>query len=896
MTTEPEHDYQSTPLPRRRRAWSIRVRGWLVALTAVPLIAATSLAASEIDSVFESRRDAASFSDGLDDLVQLSELQSRLLDERNWTIARLGVEEIGLNAPMVAAMTGVDLAASEEAAEVWVDAHLSDLGWSEIETELLALRQNPPASMDVVNMGYEELAGLAEKRFDNALEEMLVPGGQGRDGEYLMASFRVLEASSDARQSLTRQLVAFFGAQFDGYPESFSSLVSLAEQESNYLDAMDRVEQIAISDGEVHDALSVVQESPELVTFRAAVSEVIDNPQIVAESDGLDVSRIMQQLDGISAAFQSWNGAVDVHVALVEAAAIDAATKAHALEDSVAKSGMVGVGRIGVLVGAFLLFVVGLARALGRPLQRLAEGARNLRDGADVTVLKPSGPTEVREAMHALNEAAAHIHLAERQAHVLAQGDLHDKVLSEGAPGALGKSLQEAVRTLAGSLNEREEFRRRLSHEATHDGLTQLANRKATLAQLKQSLMTASRCGSTVAVLFVDLDNFKEVNDEHGHQVGDAVLWAFSKRLQGAIRGNDHVGRLGGDEFLVIAEPIDGATEAHSVARRIANAVSDPIEIGDRMITLSLSIGIAVADAASDLTASELLHDADLAVYRAKELGRSRIELCDEALLFEVQQRTIIEGSLRTAIAEDELTMHYQPIIDAKTAKLLSLEALIRWKAPYGAWIPPDLFIPIAERSDLILELDNWVVKHVVDQLVKWTNHPELGDVAVAVNISGRHLASESFVGDILGPLRDAKISPTRLVIEVTEGELLDDLDSAAHKLELLRNQSIRIAIDDFGTGYTSLGHLRSLPLDILKIDRTFIQDKSAESLVKLIIDIGRLLGAKVTSEGIETVDQAAHVTELGSDALQGYLFSKPMPAEVVEQMSVVAEPEHARL
>ena len=186
-------------------------------------------------------------------------------------------------------------------------------------------------------------------------------------------------------------------------------------------------------------------------------------------------------------------------------------------------------------------------------------------------------------------------------------------------------------------------------------------------------------------------------------------------------------------------------------------------------------------------------------------------------------------------------------------------------------------------------------MNHVVDQLVKWTNHPELGDVAVAVNISGRHLASESFVCDILGPLRDAKISPTRLVIEVTEGELLDDLDSAAHKLELLRNQSIRIAIDDFGTGYTSLGHLRSLPLDILKIDRTFIQDKSAESLVKLIIDIGHLLGAKVTSEGIETVDQAAHVTELGSDALQGYLFSKPMPAEVVEQMSVVAEPEHTR-
>ena len=545
--------------------------------------------------------------------------------------------------------------------------------------------------------------------------------------------------------------------------------------------------------------------------------------------------------------------------------------------------------RIGLLVLASILFAIGLASSIGRPLRRLEEGTRRLRDGEGWTPLKPTGPTEVREAMYAINEAAAHLELAERQAQVLAEGRLDDEVLNERAPGTLGLSLQEAVQTLARSLSDREEFRRRLAHEATHDGLTQLANRKASLAQLEQSLARTSRAHALLAVMFIDLDGFKEVNDTYGHQVGDAVLWTLGKRLYSTVRAGDHVGRLGGDEFLVTAEPVASRAEARMLAKRVADAVKEPMAIGSLSVSVTVSIGVAIADGVNGLTATELLHDADLAVYRAKELGRSRIELCDEALHRELVRRSTIEDALRHAIPAGELTMFFQPILNAETRELASLEALVRWDRPGHGITSPDVFIPIAERTDLISDVDNWVVGQVLQQLAEWTHVPGLCEVPISINVSGRHLAADGFVNDILDPVVRAGIDPSRLIVEITESALVDDLQSAAEKLQHLRSYSIKIAIDDFGTGYTSLGHLRSLPIDILKIDRTFISDDSASSLVKLIIDTGHLIGASITSEGIETADQAAHLSALGSDALQGFLFARPMPADAVERQLAIA-------
>lgn len=540
--------------------------------------------------------------------------------------------------------------------------------------------------------------------------------------------------------------------------------------------------------------------------------------------------------------------------------------------------------RAALLAAASACMALALARVIGKPLNRLAAGAQSLRDGNVTEPLKPSGPTEIREAMMAINEAAAHIKLVERQAKVLADGRLDDEVLNERAQGALGQSLQEAVQTLTVSLSDREEFRRRLAHEATHDGLTQLANRKASLTQLEKSVARTARSGGSLAVMFIDLDDFKEINDNYGHPVGDAVLWTLGKRLGKALRAGDHVGRLGGDEFLVIAEPVSGPDEACQLAKRIESQINEPMEIGEVTISMTASIGVAVTDDMNDLTATELLYDADLAVYRAKELGRSRIELCDDSLHHELNRRTLIEEALRRAIVSDELMMYFQPILDAASAELCGLEALIRWDRPGFGLTSPDFFIPVAERSDLISEIDNFVIRQVVAQIDAWTSDPILRHIPVSINISGRHLASENFVSDILTPVRNAQIDPALLVLEITESALLDDLDDAAQKLQQLRDHSIRIAIDDFGTGYTSLGHLRSLPVDVLKIDRSFISDASASSLVKLIVDTGHLIGASITCEGIETVEQAEHFTALGSDSLQGYLFARPMPASAVQR------------
>ena len=487
--------------------------------------------------------------------------------------------------------------------------------------------------------------------------------------------------------------------------------------------------------------------------------------------------------------------------------------------------------------------------------------------------------------MKAINEASVHLELAERQAQALAHGELASPVLTETAPGKLGQSLQAAVHTLAASLSDGEEFKRLLAHEAAHDSLTGLANRKASLTHLQDGLARSCCSGTILAVLFVDVDHFKEVNDQFGHQTGDGVLCAVAERLVGAVRGDDFVGRLGGDEFLIIAEGLEASSQAVALAQRVRSQVRKPIEVGSTLVDIELSIGVALTDVDDVVrqVAGELLHDADLAVYRAKEVGQAGIRLCNDAMREEIAHTATVEKDLRDAIVNDELTLYYQPIVDAGDGRVVALEALVRWDRPGYGLIPPDEFIPIAEASDLIVDLDKWVIRNVVHQLDMWTSCGGLKDVPVAINVSGRHLGTDNFVTDILKPARELGVDPSRIVVEITESALLQDLDSAAIKLQLLRNEAIRIAIDDFGTGYTSLAHLRILPADILKIDRTFVADKTATHLVELIIQTGHLLGMSIIAEGVETVEEKTRLTELGSDELQGFLFSRPVPPADLE-------------
>jgi diguanylate cyclase (GGDEF)-like protein len=486
----------------------------------------------------------------------------------------------------------------------------------------------------------------------------------------------------------------------------------------------------------------------------------------------------------------------------------------------------------------------------------------------------------VRQATEAINEAGAHLALVERQARALGAGQLDHPALEEASPGELGASVQNAVRTLAASLTEREDFRRRLAHEAAHDPLTQIPNRKACLTELQRGLARTGRNHSTLALMFLDLDGFKEINDRLGHQAGDIVLETTAQRLVSAVREGDHVGRLGGDEFIVIAEPVDGVAEAMELAERLLDTVSEPIQVGGTRVSVDACIGVALAHE-TDLTADELLHDADLAVYKAKTLGRGRVELCDDELRVQMTRQAEHERALSEAIRNDELTVHYQPTVDPHTGAILALEALARWQRPgHGLLLPVD-FIPLAERSNLIVEIDRWVVEEVAGQLETWqTEDNALASVPIAVNVAARHLGADTLVADILQPLHDHHVDPARLIIEVTERALFSDLTDVAPKLHELRSNGVKVAIDDFGTGYTSLAHLRTLPVDILKIDHCFTSDGTAGALVKLIIDTGHLLGAEITAEGVETSEQAEFLTRLGSDGLQGFLFGRPCPPD----------------
>jgi diguanylate cyclase (GGDEF)-like protein len=877
----------------------MRVGAWLLALAVVPLTGAVWFAANEVGLVRESSRQAEAVAEATDELVQLTELRATVLDERNWTGAAYGVRDLGISPQLVASFVGIDLDGQQAVSRERVDRLITELDWPEVAAALADVRISEHVSLDQINQEYNAVAAVVQQRSERSLDDLVTIAGDISQGADLVAALRVLDAASISRQAVTLQQTSYFGAQFTTLAVASVELETLVEQRFAYQRAMAEVARIAGPETETVRALGEVESSDDVIAFRTELAELLATPRTISESDvaaiggnEIDFAAIAGNLDSVAGTFQSATGSVEQHLALVDAAGVDVLAASSSIDDAAVAASRQALLRVGVLAIASLLFAMGLARAIRRPLRQLAAGAEGLRDGNGLAELQPSGPTEIREAMHALNEAAAHLELAERQANALASGQLDDPALSESSPGALGQSLQEAVQTLTSSLSEREELGILLSHEASHDSLTQLPNRRASLDSLHQGLARSKRTGATVAIMFLDLDGFKQVNDHHGHAAGDTVLRSVSGRLTDTLRDGDHVGRLGGDEFLVVAEPIAGAAEAVALAQRLIDSISQPIAVGAASVRIGASIGIALADNETTLTADELLRDADLAVYKAKGSGSSLIQLCDESLRTELDKRADVESALRTAIELDQLTLHYQPIVDAETLQVVSLEALVRWERPGVGLVPPDEFIPTAERSDLILAVDNWVVRNVIGQMGRWSDHDALAHLPVAINVSGRHLGTDDFVNDVLGPLDQTGVQADRVVLEVTESALMQDLDLAAEKLQQLRERGISIAIDDFGTGYTSLAHLRTLPVDILKIDRTFTADTSAYSLVKLIIDTGHLLGLRVIAEGIETAEQACDLAKMGSDELQGFLYGHPVPvAEISLPLSTSARP-----
>jgi diguanylate cyclase (GGDEF)-like protein len=437
-----------------------------------------------------------------------------------------------------------------------------------------------------------------------------------------------------------------------------------------------------------------------------------------------------------------------------------------------------------------------------------------------------------------------------------------------------GRSI-DGVFCVARNVTGRREAERQLAHQALHDSLTGLANRVLFIDRLDQALARLQRHASPLALLFVDLDHFKVVNDSLGHAAGDEVLVQAADRLRRALRPTDTIARFGGDEFVVLCEDAAGRAEAEEIAGRISVALARPFKVGDQEVVLTASTGIVIAnDTHTDSGA--LLRDADTAMYRAKDRGRANSQVFDNSMRMRAVQRLEVETALRHAIDSDQLRVLYQPQVRLHDGATVACEALVRWQHPERGLIDPGDFIPIAEESGLITPLGNWVMRRVAADM---SRSPVA--LPVSVNVSPRQLADPNFVDTVRGIIADSGITPGDFCLEVTESALFSDPDTALLRLSALRSLGVRLAIDDFGIGFSSLWHLRQVPeVDLLKIDRAFISEigrnRKDSAIVGAVIVLAGSLGMEIVAEGIETQDQAEELRVMGADFGQGWYFGHP--------------------
>jgi diguanylate cyclase (GGDEF)-like protein/PAS domain S-box-containing protein len=425
-----------------------------------------------------------------------------------------------------------------------------------------------------------------------------------------------------------------------------------------------------------------------------------------------------------------------------------------------------------------------------------------------------------------------------------------------------------------------------LMQKALHDDLTGLPNRALLLNRLKHALQRSSRTAGSVAVLFIDIDRFKYVNDSLGHEMGDVFLAEIARRLEAAIRTGDTVARFGGDEFVVLCENVDGPSEALTVAQRVHTSLARPIQLDGVPTFASASIGVSL-DNEDDTSAEALLSDADAAMYRAKSAGRNRSELFDASMRHAIVQQLEIGSQLREALDNGEIVMHYQAIVDPITHLATGYEALVRWNHPEKGLLGPGAFLPAAEEAGLMDLVDAFALTTVCRRIADWSaRFPVARNLYITTNWSARNMAR--FVQQVEQALHSTGIDPRQLVIEVTEGFLLEDTESSLQSLQRLKSLGVQIAIDDFGTGYSSLSYLTRLAVDFLKIDKSFIDkipgDAASVAVVGAIADMATRLGIGLVAEGVETDEQLDVLRALGSLRLQGYRFAKPRPADDIER------------
>ncbi len=453
---------------------------------------------------------------------------------------------------------------------------------------------------------------------------------------------------------------------------------------------------------------------------------------------------------------------------------------------------------------------------------------------------------------------------------------------------ALTRDLQKRTIEL-GALAEQ------LRHQAFHDPLTGLANRALLNDRARHAFARSLRRATKIAVIAVDIDAFKRVNDSHGHEVGDELLRLLALRLQDAARPEDTVARMGGDEFIVLVDAVNAVEDAVGLAERLHKAMGPKFVLEDTEQAITVSVGVACGSARMT-SFEQLLCDADVAMYAVKAGGRDAVELFRPSMHQRARERYRLQADLHRALDDEELWLLYQPEFSVAGGQLRGFEALVRWNHPTHGPMGPDRFIPVAEESGLIVPLGRWVLRQALRQAVAWDSIGDASErLSISINVSGAQLKATSLVGDVKGAIADTGIDPERVVLEITETALVEDSRTVIAALHALKELGVRIAIDDFGTGYASFAYLRRVPVDILKVDRSFVaassHDARARGLLEAMIGIGHTLSLMTIGEGIERPDQLATLEGVGCDLAQGYLLSRPLSVPDAEQLIAEAAP-----
>ena len=850
----------------------------LVALVTLPLLAAGALAWSFLDGDRRAAHDAAQVERGLDEVRGLILVRYGLLRERGGTEAAMRAAALGFDEAAAATLIGPDIFRERGAGRALVDEQLRTSATARAavdDARLLAVRR---AAADLT--GGIEVPVAAFRALDaeigTAIEERLarlsrvatqVDPSHGLDDQVanVRSMAQIIVLAHEQASGLTRLWL-------DDAALQPSNLVDLARTTA-LLD-----DRVAVAAGRqtpgFADRLAAAMSTTPAVVFRLDLERALANPGIAP-----DLGRLAATF---SAAIERGFGLDEVLERTTESAATRAADfRREAQRRLAARVG--GAGGFGLLIVAITAAV---ARGIRRPLRRLADHANELRSGnLAVPIASVRGLPEVQDATRAMADLTDNLRLVDAQGRALAAHRLDDESLDRGIPGPLRATLQATFRLLSDTMIGRERLQERLSYQASHDALTGLLNRSAALAHLGDALDDQTRGGPTVALLFVDLDSFKIVNDTFGHGAGDHLLQTVATRMRAVTRHGDLVARLGGDEFLIIERVAEGTLTAVRLAERIVAAIGEPIIWGTEPLTVRACIGISFAEPGDE--PDDALAHADMAVLEAKRRGPGSTVQFDETLREQIATRDELETALRDALRDGGrgLRVEYQPIQYFDGRATTHLEALVRWVRPDVGPVPTQAFIEAAEATSLVVEVDRWVLAHVVDQLGAWLAADPHLDIQVNVNVSGKHVLSPSLPTTVATLLEGSTIRPEMLALEVTETALVADLDTAARHLRAIRACGVRIAIDDFGTGYTSIAHLRQLPVVTIKIDGSFvsrIDEERERSLVQTLIDLGHRLDLEVVAEWVESAHQLQVLRELGCDAGQGFYFGASQPAGAI--------------